>query len=154
MNKLKLTFYSVFLFWSVILLFVFFHNISFNPIKHELRNNDQSFNFFVPQGWGFFTKNPREEVVLVYHQNKEKEWELQSIPNSSPKNMFGLSKRQRRMGMDLSFLLHQMKATKWFTTNTGISLKNLESPTDTITGDFEVLEGDILITKSEPVPWA
>lgn len=152
MNKLKITFFIVTFFWLSLFFVLFFNFTPFNPIRYKTSNLNTNLQFFLPQGWGFFTRNPREEIVQVY-EYIENHWELITIPNSSPQRVFGISKKQRRIGLDLTFLLSELQDNEWHTT-LGNPVENQYQISDTLKGNFEFLNGPLLITKHNPIPWA
>ena len=60
---------------------------------------------FIPssQGWGFFTKDPKEVTIDVY-QLEEKTLKLISINNFSLQNLFGFSREARYIGFEFGKL--------------------------------------------------
>lgn len=93
-------------FWLYLIYNVLFY---YNPLKFTFKSIDAAttFNFF-PQGWGFFTKNPKEEMFLVYKEEKGK-FKKVVFENSSKENIFGFSKKVRYENMEYSFLLDAYK---------------------------------------------
>ncbi|WP_294302530.1 SdpA family antimicrobial peptide system protein [uncultured Chryseobacterium sp.] len=103
--------------FSIIILFLY---VIFFLFKNSIGYNIKSSNFLTisffskisPQGWGFFTKNPREENVYIYSiHNGQLKSEI--TQNSSYKNFFGISKKSRMIGFEVSMILGQLKNTKW-----------------------------------------
>lgn len=84
----------------------------YNPtviVKYDVRNRVMS---LFPQGWGFFTKSPLDPMVMIYRQEGEKN-ELLTYTNSSRENYWGLSKRSRAIGIEMSKVLPQIPDDAW-----------------------------------------
>ncbi|MEM1320433.1 MAG: SdpA family antimicrobial peptide system protein [Bacteroidota bacterium] len=69
--------------------------------------------FFFPQGWGFFTRNPREAKYKLYQLEKEKA-QLVNFEITSPKNSFGCSRKGNRISIEMIRVQHQLpKVDEW-----------------------------------------
>lgn len=115
------------------------------------------------QGWGFFTKSPRELTFHMYkaekYEGKSASWTPSSrAPNNQVQNWFGLDRTSRLQEFDVSALTRDLEASDWTPcdnvsnlTNCGeiASIKSRESPS----GSFELC-GRYLVTKAQPVPWS
>lgn len=64
----------------------------------------KTINHLLPQGWGFFTKNPREPIFEL----KELNGNLVSVPNNSSKSKFGFSRYSRKIGSEISLIYVQI----------------------------------------------
>jgi len=64
----------------------------------------------IPQGWSFFTKDPREENLDVYglEENGLKKY---TLTNQSVRSYFGLSRNNRRLSFEASLL--SATVTEW-----------------------------------------
>lgn len=112
---------------------------------------------FLPQGWGFFTKDPTEELFDIYEVDHKGMLVQLNESNSSASNLFGFSKKNRFKMIEYAILYENLKGRKWFHT------KGLLE-TDTITEyDTLKLQNDLLILKKNkiyylakhsPVPFA
>ena len=65
---------------------------------------------FFPEGWGFFTKSPREEKHTAYYVLPNGQLSPVHSKNGSAQNWFGLSRRSRRVNMELSQLFAAAQA--------------------------------------------
>jgi len=63
-------------------------------------------NFF-PEGWGFFTRNPREKQSVLF-KKKKKTYELITYKNSSFANWWGFSKKSRRISLEKDRLVGRL----------------------------------------------
>jgi len=112
-------------------------------------------NSVLPQGWGFFTKTPREDNVDIYKIN---DFELKklSIPNASYKNWFGFSKKSRRIGMEISIILNQIPDSLWREDSNMSDIKipksNFILPSNRNLGVLK--HGDYVLIKYRIPPWA
>lgn len=61
-------------------------------------------NHLLPQGWGFFTKNPREPIFEL----KEINGEMVSAANNTIQNKFGFSRCSRKIGSEVSMIYAQI----------------------------------------------
>ena len=64
----------------------------------------------VPQGWSFFTKDPREENLDVYGLEEDK-LRKYTLTNQSVRSYFGLSRNNRRLSFEASLL--SATVTEW-----------------------------------------
>ncbi len=103
-------FYLIWGFWTSILILALFTNASSEAtISYKIKKN---INFFMPQGWGFFTRNPREAMIDAYSYKKG-ELKLLTVSNLSAYNWFGLSRKTRLVGFELSNLLGVVPEEAW-----------------------------------------
>jgi sporulation delaying protein A len=115
---------------------------------------------FFPEGWGFFSKNPRDADVYIYSV-KDGDFMLKT-PSSSFENLLGLKRDARAQGAEYGILLKQLSADKvqWyecknishldcFTANRGVFAIQLQNPSYTPT-----LCGELWIVLQAQVPWA
>ncbi|MBX4163797.1 SdpA family antimicrobial peptide system protein [Priestia megaterium] len=109
-----------------------------------------------PQGWGFFSANPREESLNIYDLETDKQ--ATNWPNNKISNLFGLYRYGRSQGIELGHLTAQVpNSSTWSTCEKGLNgcpklddqeftIHN-ESPNPTLCGEFAIV-------KEKPVPWA
>jgi antimicrobial peptide system SdpA family protein len=131
--------------------------ITFNSLKYNIASDfyvKKYLGIFIPQGWGFFTRNPREEQFNFYKYNNNS-FKKVDVATSSISNFLGLSRSGRFRSRELSILLE--KANKdsllWkkyqsidsFIIKTTICKKNEILLIDT---------GVYRIERLEPLPWA
>ena len=92
----------------IFLVKVFAAFISFNPQTPSLTNSLIIQNL-VPQGWGFFTRSPRERLHQIYKLEHADNNIISKAPiaisNSSIKNFFGLSRKARRIHLEMMRLM-------------------------------------------------
>ncbi|HVI48140.1 MAG TPA: SdpA family antimicrobial peptide system protein [Chitinophaga sp.] len=115
--------------------------------------------YFMPEGWGFFTRNPREPIIDLYHIDKQNELAPFSKSNASAEFFFGASRLGRRYGMEVSMILKSVASSEWkfFTAQDykdSISvIKEVEVPLKTIQNTHYLSKGKYLLVYHEPIPW-
>ncbi|GAA1471666.1 SdpA family antimicrobial peptide system protein [Corynebacterium felinum] len=115
---------------------------------------------FTVQGWAFFTKSPREKRTIGFVRVPETDtWEpIARGPNLSLQYFFGLNRSARLTEVDTELLTNLIPEQNWKECDNVTHFEKCvpESPSITIdnpTTNPQIC-GDIVMTKSEPVPWA
>ena len=96
--------------WGCFILIVFIS--SFNEQIMLPENFKKEVNIIFPQGWSFFTKDPRSYRLLAYSLNGSKIEKL-SIQNQSFSNIFGLSRKARVIGYESSIIANKILPKNW-----------------------------------------
>ncbi len=134
---------------SSIVLFVMVSNTFYTPLFH---NPNLSISEIIPQGWGFFTKNPRDVVVQVYDYSTG---ESLIHPHSSPFYLFGLSRLPSRLIMEIGAVAPNIEDSLW--------VKDYQNTNEYKEGSFvskkplfkyPMLNDSIVITNQERTAWA
>ncbi|PDY26987.1 SdpA family antimicrobial peptide system protein [Bacillus thuringiensis] len=139
---------------TILFTLTLFNALPDSPIKKEGKGVNMAIQF-MPQGWGFFSKNPRDETIFVYELQgaKQIQW-----PNNTAKNFFGISRNGRSQGIELGIITSNLKKENWTTCDDGIKgckkkdeilpikVKN-PTPVPNVCGPY-------IIEMREPVPWA
>ncbi|MDK3836574.1 SdpA family antimicrobial peptide system protein [Staphylococcus pseudintermedius] len=158
-RKINLSKYSsLFIFCSCLYIIVFFVSIQNvfpnNPIKEKTFKVGSYIYDFFPQGWAFYSKNPRELTYnVVYTQSGEN---ATQFPNASPSNYLGLIRKGRAQGIEAGRLVANLRDSDWKETEEdpvkfGRSLRVIEVKNDL---QKPTIKGDILVYYQEPVPWS
>lgn len=105
LNSIKEHKYTLATLFSAGLLFLvslnlFFYTIESNPVLYHGHVNQRIFSF-VPQGWAFFTRNPREPQDLIYRKDKTGSYRLIAQHLHHYKNLFGLVRRPSKILTEL-----------------------------------------------------
>lgn len=148
---------SFLLFYFIIWLSFFFISINSilpqNPITPPEKLTLTTMTIF-PQGWGFFSKDPRyEHFYMIDMQSGELDL---SWPNMSLKNWGGLTRFGRSQGIELGRLYSQVEDQSMIECNE-TPLECLEEQEDVINiindSPSPTITGDIGIVIQESVPW-
>jgi len=125
-----------------------------NPIKLPFEEQIDMIKW-MPQGWGFFSKNPRDEQFFGYDMETGKS--VFTFPNNRPENIFGLRREGRTQGIEYGRIYSNIKPSEWKSCegdsmdclnqlNQTINVKN-DIPDPTICGEVGFVNRGI-------VPWA
>jgi antimicrobial peptide system SdpA family protein len=113
-------------------------------------------NTLLPEGWAFFTRNPREEQLSIYTINKDKSISFVSMKNMEAKNLFGLNRVSRYTLDKMGTVIGQLPNGYW---KTIINSDSLNFHIDSLS-IFSVkisrpaLCGKYLIEKKPTMPWS
>jgi antimicrobial peptide system SdpA family protein len=112
----------------------------------------------LPQGWKFFTKDPRSSELYAYASSAAGEWRAVSASAmSSSENLHGLDRRVRTQGLEIGLILSEVpKPAHWADcAGTVAACAASVDPVDVHNrSPVPTLCGDIALTREQPVPWA
>ncbi|MFN0140901.1 MAG: SdpA family antimicrobial peptide system protein [Pyrinomonadaceae bacterium] len=131
--------------------------LPYNPIR--LPFGERIVQQLIPQGWKFFTRNPREEDLTVVARNGDNEWvDVVRGPNGSVQNVFGLKRDSRAQGIELGLLTSAVPKDRWGECKQQpSSCLNVETTPSIVaenTMPNPTLCGDLGFVLQEPIPWA
>lgn len=68
-----------------------------------------------PEGWAFFTRNPREPVVVVHTPaaGGDERWRPLELANFQRENLFGLRRSSRLLTTEVTQLLREVPSEAW-----------------------------------------
>lgn len=125
----------------------------FSPIKMPAKSNLFP-GLLAPQGWAFFTRNPREEQLYVYERENES-WKLKTLPNSY--FFLGAGRDMRTQSSEVNDLLANVYNKKWVEFNSPINFYEIEKMTPIHIKNkllHPTICGDVFIKAVAPKPWA
>ena len=147
---------SIFLIWSIWTLIIFFTIRANNaPDYHMPYATKKLMASLLPQGWGFFTRDPKEGITEAYSYHKGALSSI-TVKNASIQNQMGLSRNARFAGIDLIFLLGYVPDSAWHK-GKGDFRSNLPDELDTVVVDKPIQffpEGEYVLHRYEPIPFA
>jgi antimicrobial peptide system SdpA family protein len=144
-------------FWAVLFTYAVHGSMPFNPLRLPFENKLQTMRW-IPEGWKFFTRDPREEDLLYFVVGTSGVWvSAHRGPHSRPSNALGLNRVSRAQSVEAGLLYSKIPKTLWAQCNghpvkclesspVGKALKNI-SPRPTLCGT-------IGLVMQKPVPWA
>jgi antimicrobial peptide system SdpA family protein len=130
---------------------------TYNPLRLPLEQQVQT-QRWLPQGWSFFTRDPTEERLLVYHRDADGRWSSPLLtPHGRPDNAFGMNRASRAQGVEVGQLYERVHKSA-FTPCTGGIAACLEAlaPAKRLENAMprKTLCGSIALVKQRPLPWA
>ncbi len=142
--------------WTLLVMTVFFAAIPDSPMRLSM-NDRASLLTVLPEGWGFFTRSPREDGVFA-HGRAAETWQPLNFTATSTRNGFGFLRASRVQGVELSALTGGLKDESWtshpdpFAPNADLSaIQRIEV---TNTAVLKTMCGEVLLERRLPVPWA
>ena len=143
----------VLLFWIISLSYVFKSALPV-PSNESFFKKTVFFNF-LPQGWGFFTRDPREDEVILYQIIEDTAIQYTQT-NNSRDNWYGFSRRNRLKLIEAGVIVSQIKDSLWMKMKGGDFILDRGIYTDTINSRFKPcnIKGDYFVVKRERIPWA
>ncbi|MGF7218215.1 antimicrobial peptide system SdpA family protein [Spirosoma lacussanchae] len=129
--------------------------IPHSPLTFNFSTN-KIIGSFLPQGWSFFTRNPREKVYDAFYLEAG---QMVSVftPAMSPTNYFGASRSQRIKFSELMQLVNQVPDSCWIDSSTEMS-KAVKNRFRLVTLKNKIsypsLKGEYYLTTQEQIPWA
>ncbi|MFC0187225.1 SdpA family antimicrobial peptide system protein [Fictibacillus aquaticus] len=113
------------------------------------------YSSLLPQGWGFFSKSPRDTLLGMHEANEESLKVL--FPTMRFENALGLYRKGRSQGVEMGGLSMHIKKEDW-TKCDGKSLEECEASANEITIENKTPEpllcGEYYFTQEEIVPWS
>ena len=145
--------------WCFIIFKVVVSSMPYNAFSGS---QIEAYNFrnVLPEGWGFFTRNPREDNYYIYKKDIKGHYTVPAIyANNNFKNGFGVKRTSRIQSMELGVLIQRAEKYPWADCPNGNS--TCSAKIDTLTSipilnttAQPTLCGEFLLTQKETVPWA
>lgn len=111
---------------------------------------NESVQFF-PQGYAFFTRNPREPHINIYEVFKDDSLvQINEKASLSAQNLFGLSRKNRRLNIEFQEVIS--KILLWENSFEKAKQKSLTLKLDS--KESNKICGKYLFVKEERIPWA
>ncbi|WP_291152583.1 SdpA family antimicrobial peptide system protein [Flavobacterium sp. UBA7680] len=140
-------------FWILFLSYVFKASIPI-PSLDSFKQKAILFNI-IPQGWGFFTRDPRENEISTYYITDGSIIKFTQT-NGNLNNFYGASRKNRFHGVELGLIVSQINPNSWVKMKGGKFILNQKIHTDTIINSLNPsnIKGDFFIVEQERIPWA
>lgn len=144
------------MFWFVVATYVL-HSVVPGPVVVLPGPGQDAVKSVVPQGWAFFTKDPRDDRFSVLRESSDG-WETVPVgPNGDPRYVFGLHRYPRVQSVELHLLAETVPAEAWVS-----CAGSWARCADALDASAPVrnavaapsLCGRLTIVRSEPTPWA
>jgi antimicrobial peptide system SdpA family protein len=140
------------------LFLVFTNSVPYNPLTTNSFNTQTILTSFFPEGWGFFSKNPRDPRILIY-KLKNGIWYYNDLaPISSYRNVFGLGRRPRAQSTDMAMIMQELDDSLWHPFESPIAGMTLDRTQKIINVVLETpdptLQDTVCFKMAYPLPWA
>ena len=151
-----ITFITLVAFWIIAIFNVATSAMPYNSTsKQAFDGNYMFFRTLLPEGFSFFTRNPREPQLILIERKTQLELELR---NNAPKYFFGFDRQSRALNVEISVIWSVVRSKKWYDCDNGDKscLNESELPFYRINTSFSdpLLIGDYYLKVVEPTPWA
>jgi antimicrobial peptide system SdpA family protein len=148
----------VLVFWGFFIAHVALSALPYASIRLPL-NNIFDISNLMPEGWGFFTRSPRQDRILLYHK-RNASWTSAALPPLGQlRYAMGWDRAPRAQSVEMAILLaapntplhwasckFEPRACLEQTEGSGVRVKN-RNPLPTLCGE-------VGIVKQPPTPWA
>lgn len=138
--------------------------LPYSPLRSSFSFLDEeSVTKIVPQGWGFFTKDPQEVRVHYFSQVDDGSWINADIANSDSENLFGASRVARLRGIEYGTLIseNQTRIANGWSSCSAAELQECARRTGEIkpipvenSYPVQTLCGRIVVLQQAPNAWA
>jgi antimicrobial peptide system SdpA family protein len=144
---------AVFGFWFLIFITLFTWYLPGSVLKVDTFFSSKIINL-LPQGWGFFTKEPKEQLFDAYKIQNGNLIQL-SIKNASRENYFGFSRKSRFIGFEISKISAKINHESWVQSKGNIKIPK-SFKIQYVRGNFRYFKRNNLyiLIKTNPIPWA
>jgi antimicrobial peptide system SdpA family protein len=144
------------LFWGSVIVLLMLTYASESPFW-ETRAHLPDAISVAPQGWAFFTRDPREATKKVYVEQRG-EWNVDQRFYAGSRSLSELFKRNRLVQVELANVLQQVGDDEWMgceeTRAACTARPDLPEVDVRNTSNMQQFCGRFLIEKQPPVPWA
>ena len=144
--------------WSLLVLYAVHIELPANaldlPFEGSIKPPLQA---VVPEGWGFFTRDPREVRLLPYVREAGAWRAAREGPNGEPRNAFGFNRAARAQGVEMGLLETSIPTKAWKACATEIAacLDRISAPVQVGNPTpAPTLCGDVGLVHRDPLPWA
>lgn len=146
--------------WIVSVGYVAIANLPASPMAVSVRSR-MGVRALAPEGWAFFTRDPREPHILLYSRSRSDTWLKVPQQNAEPRYWFGLRRTSRLANMALREALARVPTQAWKACVGNVNacaerleLEPISVPLETTADYLLGTERDYLVQVRDVVPWA
>lgn len=130
-----------------------------NPIDLPFHNAlvKRNLKRFLPEGFGFFTRNPREERISIFQFCREGNFKEIHLQNATFDNILGLKKNSRALNALVQSILNNTKDSLWTDCFGDLELCVNNIPLkqkSIIPSVYQFQCGKYIAIRFKPIPWA
>lgn len=124
-------------------------------LSDDVRNTVMS---LIPEGWGFFTKSPRDPEMQVAVLRKGRLIKLNIVSSFQARYAFGFDRLSRAQGFEIDGLLDQLRSSSlWQGCQQSVTVCAQHLPVQkqlVNSVQFKTLCGNLVLFERRPIPWA
>jgi antimicrobial peptide system SdpA family protein len=91
--------------WSTVAAYALHAALPYNPLQLPFADRFD-IRMVLPEGWAFFTRDPRDDRMMPYVRGADAVWSTAShTPNFQPRNLFGIDRAGRAQGVEMGLLM-------------------------------------------------
>jgi antimicrobial peptide system SdpA family protein len=147
---------ALLLFWTTVVAYTVHPALPPNPIQLPLEEKSPLLNL-LPQGWGFFTRDPRSLDLSAFVKTSDGSWHAAPIPKRFWPHPPHFSRSWKLSGVEVGLVLNELSDPQWQACQEipttclgkaplGGTVENILSPPS--------LCGEIGFVRQPPIPWA
>lgn len=145
--------------------FLFILSLCFIILIGSIRENVFNKSYFtkfsfnvVPQGWGFFTRTPRETRIDAYYYENGKYYKINKT-NFTPEFLFGVSREGRAISTSVADIYNAIDPKNFIILRekdilTSPKLRQLVPIEIKVKGNVTIEQKELLIVAYDILPWA
>lgn len=154
----RVLYISLFSVYIILFITIFYNSIPYNPLAQKNEFVEKIMPLF-PEGWAFFTKNPREEVIYFYSVGRDNSLNLveEGRRNADLKNWFGLKRDVRYLSYERGLVISTIKDQEWYDCKQldQLLIDSMRSITVEFASKMVFIQpGKYIIQYKEPIPFA
>lgn len=140
--------------WTVLIVLLLRAFMPDNPLRIR-RSVKDDLTLLAPEGWVFFTRDPREASDRVFRLTTPCCEEM-TVPNGAASNLYGLKRDARAFGVEMAPLMAQIPRSGWRECRGDIAACAAAAPPIALSNASAArrLCGEVVIQRQRPVPWA
>lgn len=157
-NSYLIIFFISLVISSWLIVNIFLITVKGNPLEITNEVNTKVFNI-VPQGWAFFTRDPREAQITIYKIKNDSILKPYPQRHSSFNNFFGLKRTSSKILTELQLIKLKTSDSLYSDMKWNYQAhKYAKHTTKSFQYENEVFDpillGDFIVVYQKPVPWA
>lgn len=161
MKIIRSTYFFAFMVYAGVTLFVAVALASYLPYSPISLSDGikKRMQFFFPEGWAFFTRDPKEDNINLYRVvNNRVDLTPVNLKSGDVSLFFGASKHARMQMAEVGEIIEKIPDSLWVK-NRGEYSNPCIKPTDLVIArhnisNYKSLQGKYIIEKIKPTPWA
>lgn len=159
MTLLRFSAVTFSLFWVFLLGLVLVNSLPYNPLSLHNYTYEINLKLLLPEGWGFFTKSPKDHSIYILHK-KGNRWQYNDLlPIANPANVFGWDRTPRALSTEMAYLVNKVEPELWQFCDEGIFACIQQEQTYVLVKKQAhlvrpILQDTMCFVTRIPVPWA